>query len=85
MALLLPLWALISLAWAALPWLCPSRRFLGLVCALIHLTASATAVLAGVVQGLSDDGLPTWIIVPGVITAILRITTELTGRHQTGQ
>ncbi|MER7173487.1 hypothetical protein [Streptomyces mesophilus] len=82
MALLLPLWALISLTWGALPWLCPSRRVLGLTWALIHLALSVSAILGGLVAGLSDDGLPTWIIVPGVLSAIARIMIEATGRHE---
>ncbi|MEV2255735.1 hypothetical protein AB0I94_35160 [Streptomyces sp. NPDC050147] len=81
MALLLPLWAVVSLAWAALAWLFPAHRFLGLAIAVVHLALSVSAVLLGIVEGVSDDGLPQWIIVPGIMSAVIRVAVELRGVH----
>ncbi|GHH55880.1 hypothetical protein GCM10018773_60910 [Streptomyces candidus] len=79
--LLLPLWVLISLLWTALAWLFPSRRFLGLGVAAVHMSLTVSAVLVGVCGGAADGGLPAWIIVPGVVSALIRVAVECSGAH----
>lgn len=74
-------WLGVSLLYAAVPWMFRSRRRTGIALASASLALSLAAILFGIVDGISDHALPSWIIIPGIFSALTRLARELFRRH----